>query len=35
MIFRDHGGELHSNSVLGKAMEIGKAAGRHLGTGSK
>lgn len=34
MIFRDHDGESHSNSVLGKAMEIEKAGGRGLGTGS-
>lgn len=35
IVFRDHGGELHSNSISGKAMEPGKAASRHLGTGSE
>lgn len=34
-MFRDHDGESHSNSISGKAMEIRKAAGRHLGTGSE
>jgi len=34
-IFRDHGGQSHSNSILGKAMEIRKATGRHPVTGSE
>lgn len=35
MIFRDHGGESHSNSVLEKAIEIEKTGGRRLGTDSE
>lgn len=35
MTFRDRGGESHSNSVLGKAIEIEKTGGRRLGTDSE